>query len=109
MKDLIELDFSNNSVNCFPTCIPVQIQTIYASNNRLFYSPLPFSILEGPGCLVNLVFLDLGFNQLEELPMEFGALISLKNLQINDNTLTAIPEAFNRLVNLQTLNMVSTI
>jgi leucine-rich repeat protein SHOC2 len=86
MKGLAELDFSHNSINCFPLCLPVTIEQINASHNRLFYAPIPPSI----GVLAHLVFLDVSFNQLEELPEEFGLLLSLKNLQINDNSLTVL-------------------
>lgn len=81
MKQLTVLDMSNNSVNCFPTCLPLTVQKVYASHNRLFYSPISPSI----SALGQLVFLDISHNQLEELPEEFGMLSSLKNLQISDN------------------------
>lgn len=55
--------------------------------------------------LTNLTELNLGFNQLKELPIEVGHLINLRELFLHNNEIRGIPSQIGRLVHLSVLDL----
>lgn len=81
--------------------IPSNITELSAAGWNL--KVVPDGILE----LTELVELDLSYNELTELPANFGALFNkLEKLNISENKLTTFPDSvFEGLVNLKELNL----
>lgn len=59
---------------------------------------------ESIGVLVHLQLLDLSDNNLKKLPETFGNLINLRSLDLSGNKLSTLPESFGNLINLRSLD-----
>lgn len=95
------LDISHNGINQFPLELPKTIESINASHNRLFYSPITPSIAD----LACLLYLDISSNQLEEIPDELFDMRFLKQLKLADNMLKVIPEKLYSMRELELLDV----
>ena len=65
-----------------------------------------FRVIPNEICeLINLQDLNIGYNEIEELPENIGNLVNLRNLYCRCNNLKTIPKSIGKLVNLQEFNV----
>lgn len=97
MKNLIELDVSNNQIESIPTFIDsmVNLSKFFANDNRI--ADLPLSVFQ----LKSLTVLELRNNMIKIIPPEFSQLTQLIRLDISNNNLTDIPNSIKRMKNLK--------
>lgn len=108
---LRSLNLSNNQIVSLPVelgiCLP-QLRELIVSNNRLGISA-KWAWLDQEPIQKNLLFLDLRYNYISELPKQIGKLSALIHLKISENRLTYLPQTIGALHNLRYLYLARNI
>lgn len=89
VEDVVELDYSHQSLVDFPTEVFVYERTLeilLCQSNRVTELPRQLFMCHG------LKYLDLSDNEVSALPAAISSLVNLQHLNISRNTLTSIPE-----------------
>lgn len=89
VEDVVELDYSHQSLVDFPTEVFVYertLETLYCQSNRVTELPRQLFMCHG------LKYLDLSDNEVSTIPAAISSLVNLQHLNISRNTLTSIPE-----------------
>lgn len=89
VEDIVELDYSHQSLVDFPTEVFVYertLETLLCQSNRVTELPRQLFMCHG------LKYLDLSDNEVSGLPAAISSLVNLQHLNISRNTLTSIPE-----------------
>ncbi len=125
LKNLKELDLSDNSLSALPDSFASKfkrLEILDLSNNQ--FGKLPPQITQMPNlgylnlrsnqlsqlpeditALTQLQWLDLGRNQFKQLPEGITRLSNLKNLALDDAKIDSLPEAFKDMVRLRFLSL----
>ncbi|XP_037868436.1 protein lap1 [Bombyx mori] len=93
-EDVIDLDYSHQSLVDFPTEVFVYertLETLYCQSNRITELPRQLFMCHG------LKFLDVSDNEVSAIPAAISSLVNLQHLNISRNTLTSIPETMKAL------------
>lgn len=94
VEDVVELDYSHQSLVDFPTEVFVYertLETLLVQSNRVTELPRQLFMCHG------LKYLDLSDNEISTLPAAVSSLVNLHHLNISRNTLTSIPETMKAL------------
>lgn len=89
VEDVVELDYSHQSLIDFPTEVFVYertLETLLCQCNRITELPRQLFMCHG------LKYLDVSDNEVAAIPAAISSLVNLQHLNISKNTLAAIPE-----------------
>lgn len=102
VEDIVELDYSHQSLVDFPTEVFVYERTLeilYTQCNRISELPRQLFMCHG------LKYLDLSDNEVTTIPTAISSLSNLHHLNISRNTITSIPETMKALKYLKFLDL----
>ncbi|CAB3221902.1 unnamed protein product [Arctia plantaginis] len=102
VEDVVELDYSHQSLVDFPTEVFVYertLETLLVQSNRVTELPRQLFMCHG------LKYLDLSDNEVSTLPAAISSLVNLQHLNISRNTLTCLPETMKALKYLAFLDL----
>uniref|UniRef100_A0A8C3ZX01 Disease resistance R13L4/SHOC-2-like LRR domain-containing protein n=1 Tax=Denticeps clupeoides TaxID=299321 RepID=A0A8C3ZX01_9TELE len=104
-KALQVADFSGNPLTRLPESFPELRNLVCLSLNDISLQALPDNIGKSLSHLSKLEELDLGNNELYNLPETIGCLVSLKDLWLDGNQLSEIPAELGSMKNLLCLDV----
>ncbi|KAG6443724.1 LOW QUALITY PROTEIN: protein lap1 [Manduca sexta] len=102
VEDVVELDYSHQSLIDFPTEVFVYertLETLLCQSNRITELPRQLFMCHG------LKYLDVCDNEVAAIPAAISSLVNLHHLNISKNTLTSIPETMKALKYLAFLDL----
>lgn len=102
VEDVVELDYSHQSLIDFPTEVFVYertLETLLCQSNRITELPRQLFMCHG------LKFLDISDNEIAAIPTAVSSLVNLNHFNVSKNTLTSIPETMKALKYLAFLDL----
>ncbi|KAJ0176662.1 hypothetical protein K1T71_007841 [Dendrolimus kikuchii] len=102
VEDVVELDYSHQSLIDFPTEVFVYertLESLLCQSNRITELPRQLFMCHG------LKYLDISDNEIAAIPAAISSLVNLHHLNVSKNTLTSIPETMKALKYLAFLDL----
>jgi len=84
---------------------PETLQMLSCSGGSFTRESKKIVSIEGISKFTNLIYIDLSYNNVREIPANIGALVNLKTMDLSHNSLKTLPVEIASLVNLQTLDL----